>query len=256
MYNFTLGLGLNNVNDADFRGWGSRAPVYAYAHRLGSVGPAGSTPIQYTLGNIQLPSIRYLDADGLVSLNPWWSTSYCYGPDLFNVINFHFNDLAESQALGAQYDAQLRADVAAYYQANPNMIYSQGPPTPPPAWWNGTGPNYTTTYQGVDSNDGQQYVFNSADAYGWLEPNHTCYANGVAVPDVAEAETYYSIIALAARQITAAYVLVEPPNGTTGRDPSQPLMFQKEISSNGNTNTVDVMFPAMPFFLYSNPDLL
>lgn len=35
-----------------------------------------------------------------------------------------------------------------------------------------------------------------------------------------------------------------------------PLMFQKEISSNGNTNTVDVIYPAMPFFLYANPQLL
>ena len=33
-------------------------------------------------------------------------------------------------------------------------------------------------------------------------------------------------------------------------------MFQKEISSDGNVNTVDVMFPAMPFFLYANPELL
>ena len=33
-------------------------------------------------------------------------------------------------------------------------------------------------------------------------------------------------------------------------------MFQKEISSDGNVNTVDVMYPAMPFFLYANPELL
>ena len=33
-------------------------------------------------------------------------------------------------------------------------------------------------------------------------------------------------------------------------------MFQKEISSDGNVNTVDVMYPAKPFFLYSNSELL
>lgn len=27
-------------------------------------------------------------------------------------------------------------------------------------------------------------------------------------------------------------------------------------SSSGNVNTVDVIFPAIPFFLWSNPDLL
>lgn len=30
----------------------------------------------------------------------------------------------------------------------------------------------------------------------------------------------------------------------------------KEISSNGNMNTIDVIFPAHPVFLYTNPDLL
>jgi len=33
-------------------------------------------------------------------------------------------------------------------------------------------------------------------------------------------------------------------------------LFLKEISSDGNMNTVDVIFPAYPIFLYSNPQLL
>ncbi|KAL8816101.1 MAG: hypothetical protein Q9223_004841 [Gallowayella weberi] len=56
-----------------------------------------------------------------------------------------------------------------------------------------------------------------------------------------------------------AYTLAIPPSGgksDTSSNATEPLMFQKEISSNGNTNTVDVMFPAMPFFLYANPNLL
>jgi hypothetical protein len=32
-----------------------------------------------------------------------------------------------------------------------------------------------------------------------------------------------------------------------------PLLFLKEISSNGNSQTVDVIFPAFPFFLYTQP---
>ncbi|KAI1616235.1 hypothetical protein EDD36DRAFT_450508 [Exophiala viscosa] len=67
-------------------------------------------------------------------------------------------------------------------------------------------------------------------------------------------EAYYSFVALAARQVMGAYVLtVNPSPNTTD---SSPLMFQKEISSDGNVNTVDVMYPAMPFFLYANPALL
>lgn len=33
-------------------------------------------------------------------------------------------------------------------------------------------------------------------------------------------------------------------------------LFLKEISSNGNMNTVDVIFPAYPIFLYTNPEFL
>ncbi|KAH9877777.1 hypothetical protein J1614_002994 [Plenodomus biglobosus] len=33
-------------------------------------------------------------------------------------------------------------------------------------------------------------------------------------------------------------------------------LFMKEIASNGNTQTVDVIYPASPFFLYTNPDLM
>lgn len=33
-------------------------------------------------------------------------------------------------------------------------------------------------------------------------------------------------------------------------------LFLKEISSDGDIQTVDVIFPTMPIFLYLNPDLL
>ena len=258
LYNFTMGLGLNNMDDSNHRGWGSADPAYAYAHHLGPVGSDGSAPIQYTLGNIQLPSIRFLDGDGLVSLNPWWSTPYCYGSDIFNLIDFHFNDLNQSQVLGAQYEAKLKSDVDAYYQANSDVVASPCPSGMPPSWWNGTGESYNISYQGVDQS-GQQWVFNSANAYGFLEPNHTCYATGMAIPDISESQSYYSLIALAARQVMAAYVLTERPNDICNSDfgdPSTPVMFQKEISSSGNVNTVDITYPAMPFFLYSDPALL
>jgi hypothetical protein len=52
----------------------------------------------------------------------------------------------------------------------------------------------------------------------------------------------------------AAYVLTQP--GWYSTTPSEPLAFQKEISSNGNLNTVDVIFPAHPFFLWANPNYL
>ncbi|ORY60757.1 glutaminase GtaA [Pseudomassariella vexata] len=45
-------------------------------------------------------------------------------------------------------------------------------------------------------------------------------------------------------------------NGPATGGPDEPLVFQKEISSDGNINTVDVLYPTTPFFLYANPELL
>jgi hypothetical protein len=56
---------------------------------------------------------------------------------------------------------------------------------------------------------------------------------------------YVDIVALSARQAMGATSF----SGT----PESPLLFLKEISSNGNSQTVDVIFPAFPFFLYTNP---
>jgi hypothetical protein len=55
--------------------------------------------------------------------------------------------------------------------------------------------------------------------------------------DVSEAESYYAIVALSARQAMGDCVLTVN-------------------TSDGEDNTVDVMYPAMPFFLYANPELL
>ncbi|KAH8888530.1 glutaminase GtaA [Thozetella sp. PMI_491] len=79
----------------------------------------------------------------------------------------------------------------------------------------------------------------------------------VTVPDVPEAQSYYSIVALSARQVMHAYVYAIPHSTSTGNTSyNDPLMFQKEISSDGNVNTVDVLFPALPFFLWANPEML
>lgn len=61
----------------------------------------------------------------------------------------------------------------------------------------------------------------------------------------AEGQEYADIVALSARQVLGATIF----SGT----PDSPLIFLKEISSDGNTQTVDVIFPAWPFFVYTNP---
>ena len=59
------------------------------------------------------------------------------------------------------------------------------------------------------------------------------------------AEDYEDIVALSARQVMGATSF----SGT----PDNPILFMKEISSNGNFQTIDVIFPSFPFFLYTNP---
>jgi hypothetical protein len=61
-------------------------------------------------------------------------------------------------------------------------------------------------------------------------------------------DKYSAITALAFRQTFGGWQFA----GTA----DEPYIFQKEISSNGNLNTVDVIFPAFPILVYSNIELL
>ncbi|KAF3934547.1 hypothetical protein ABW19_dt0208723 [Dactylella cylindrospora] len=59
------------------------------------------------------------------------------------------------------------------------------------------------------------------------------------------AQTYTDILLLSTRQVLGGTSF----SGT----PTNPILFLKEISSDGNCQTIDVIFPAFPFFLYVNP---
>ena len=233
-YNFVMQHFLQDNVDGDYRGSGSREPIFAYAHDFGMVSDAS---VRYSIGSVQQPIIRYLSSAGVVPLQPWWS--HCYG-DIFQMINFHFNDFSVTQQLAYQFEAQLEADINSYYSANMAMVYSNNTPSPPPVYSNGS-----QGYAVGNDAFGNEYIFDPNTAYGFLDPNNF---SGIAIPDVQEAQAYYSIVALSARQIMGAYVLAIPPASgcaNTSSNTTEPLMFQKEISSNGNVNTVDVMYPAM-----------
>ncbi|EIW62031.1 DUF1793-domain-containing protein [Trametes versicolor FP-101664 SS1] len=62
---------------------------------------------------------------------------------------------------------------------------------------------------------------------------------------------YASIVALSVRQTFGALEITLPTDLNT----SDVLMFHKEISSDGNVNTADAIFPAWPLFCYINPTL-
>ncbi|KAL0933012.1 uncharacterized protein CTRU02_211975 [Colletotrichum truncatum] len=93
------------------------------------------------------------------------------------------------------------------------------------------------------STDLIQYHYDDFAAANLLARN---YSGQLAIDAFASgSQDYQDIAALSARQVLGATQF----SGT----PDNPILFLKEISSNGNFQTVDVIFPAFPFFLYTNP---
>ncbi|KAG0709752.1 hypothetical protein DFH29DRAFT_978606 [Suillus ampliporus] len=66
---------------------------------------------------------------------------------------------------------------------------------------------------------------------------------------------YAGVVALSVRQAFGALELTLSKNGDGSWNTDDVLMFLKEISSDGNVNTVDVIMPAWPILLYTNPTL-
>ncbi|TFK92183.1 DUF1793-domain-containing protein [Polyporus arcularius HHB13444] len=64
---------------------------------------------------------------------------------------------------------------------------------------------------------------------------------------------YADIVALSIRQTLGACEITVSKTSSGAFNTSDVTTFMKEISSDGNTNTVDVIFPAWPLFLYTNP---
>ncbi|EPS94710.1 hypothetical protein FOMPIDRAFT_1054860 [Fomitopsis schrenkii] len=64
---------------------------------------------------------------------------------------------------------------------------------------------------------------------------------------------YADWAALAVRQAFGAIEFTLSKDSTGNYNTSDILVFMKEISSDGNVNTVDVIFPAWSIFLYTNP---
>ncbi|KAK4507863.1 hypothetical protein PRZ48_001598 [Zasmidium cellare] len=232
---------LSRLADQTFRSSIDREPVFAFAHDM-DIRYNGS--VLYTVGNMQSPAAQYLSTGGLAKLEPWWMA--CYG-GMLKMVNYHYADFPTASAKGSAFEAQLREDVDRYYQENTTTLHAARP-----LYANISGDPVNGTDQ-----FGQRYTFDPDTAYGFLDQNNS---SGIAVPDVAEADSYYAIVALSARQIMGAYILTvaAPPacNATFNPEHCEPFMFQKEISSNGNMNTVDVIFPAMPFFLYTYPEMI
>ena len=65
--------------------------------------------------------------------------------------------------------------------------------------------------------------------------------------EVSQNTNYHAIVALSTRQAIGGLVFAESEAGPIiDGQGSKPLVFLKEISSDGNMQTVDVLFPAYP----------
>ncbi|KAI1462679.1 glutaminase A [Annulohypoxylon moriforme] len=106
-----------------------------------------------------------------------------------------------------------------------------------PALWN--------SYFGSDI-DAMTFFYNDYEESSSMA---TDLDNQVASDSIAAAgQNYLTLTSLSVRQTFGALQF-------TGTD-SDPLVFLKEISSNSDIQTVDVIFPAMPLILYMNPTIL
>lgn len=85
--------------------------------------------------------------------------------------------------------------------------------------------------------------------YGYA--SHNCNRLDIRIAEDSKnagGQEYLTITSLAVRQTFGALAFTN--------DAQQPLVFLKEISSNSDIQTVDVIFPAFPIMLYLNPDLI
>lgn len=69
-------------------------------------------------------------------------------------------------------------------------------------------------------------------------------------------DKYAAITQLSLRQAFATFEITVSKDSKGRYNTSDTLLFLKEISSNGDMSTVDVIFPLFPLLSYANPDLL
>ncbi|CAD6889053.1 unnamed protein product [Tilletia caries] len=69
-------------------------------------------------------------------------------------------------------------------------------------------------------------------------------------------DQYAAITTLSVRQSLATIEITVSKDKDTGKYSKDPYIFLKEISSNGDMQTIDVIFPQFPLLTYLNPELL
>jgi hypothetical protein len=159
-------------------------------------------------------------------------TNYRAIDDQFPVFGFA-KDLGQvsSQSVSTLFQISLHQENCVQFESGLNSVQ------PVPCMWTNYFPTETSAVA---------YFYNDYDETSSITSQ---FDNQVQTDSVqAGGQNYASITTLAARQ---AFGSLEFTN-----NPSEPWVFMKEISSDGNVNTVDVIFPFHPFAIYTNATIL
>lgn len=153
----------------------------------------------------------------------------------YRAINSDWPVFAYANALGTVGTAPV-STLFTIVHAQQNAIYFDG------ASGDVSVPSLWTSYFGSDLDLVNFFYKDWSNNKGALD--HQIAIDSLA----AGGQDYLTITSLSARQAFGALQLA----GT----PTKPYLFLKEISSDGNIQTVDVLFPAMPILVYTNPVLV
>ena len=114
--------------------------------------------------------------------------------------------------------------------------------------------NARTAYYRATYHDTPAAVTHFLDDYPAAQTESQRLDTSLAGKASAAAGTNYSdILALSTRQAYGALDLTIPNDSL---DTNDTMAFLKEISSDGNVNTVDVIFPAYPIFFVMDPEYI
>ena len=165
----------------------------------------------------------------------------------YRAINNRYPVFAYSLNLGSVGTAATAPWTLTLGQVRDPAVSYQGQPVPP--LWK----SYFGTYQSM-------LAFELND-YSGAESRANALDTQITAAAVRVGGMHYAALcSLALRQAFAGTELVDPTQISPALSPalpdSEPWLFLKEISSDGNVSTVDVAYPAFPAFLYTNPELV
>ncbi|EIW76463.1 DUF1793-domain-containing protein [Coniophora puteana RWD-64-598 SS2] len=139
--------------------------------------------------------------------------------------------------------------------ASSNTLYTVGHVRDPAIQYITAGNNLQdrSAYFWTKYNTVQSLISDFIGSYSTALSAANTFDNKVKNDASAISNNYYAVVALSIRQAIGATEITVSKNSDGTWNTNDVLMFMKEISSDGNVNTVDVIMPAWPVLLYLNP---